>query len=71
MQKDYLTLEDVAQVLGVTHKSARTYHQNAQRNRREGHPRQADMPAPDQVYGRVPAWKPGTIQAWLPLRGTY
>lgn len=70
-QIEFWTLEDIAKLLGVTHVSARTYHQTASRNRRENHPRPADMPPPDAVFGRTPAWKPATIRAWMPKRGTY
>lgn len=70
-QVEFLTLEDVAGILGVTYKSARIYHQGAERRRRERKPRPADMPAPDRRFGRSPVWKRSTIERWLPLRGTY
>lgn len=67
----YLTIPQIAEILGVEAVSVRTYHQNAQRNRREGRVRRADMPTPDMVFGRSPVWKPTTIKKWLPKRGLH
>lgn len=69
-QTRLLTIDQVAELLGVQPVSVRTYHQAAQRRRREGNPRRADMPPPDEVFGRTPAWKLTTIKRWVPRRGT-
>ena len=68
-RKLYFTIPDVADLLGVKPKSVRTYHQKAERNRREGVGRKADMPVPDAVFGRSPVWKLTTIKRWVPKRG--
>lgn len=65
---DLLPVEEIAPLLGVTLKSARTYHQTAQRNRREGSPRPTDMPEPDARFGRTPVWRRDTINAWIKVR---
>lgn len=66
---DLLTIKDIAGVLDVQEKSARIYHETAQRNRRNGHPRDKDMPEPDQRFGRTPVWRRSTIDAWAAIRG--
>ena len=65
---DYLGIEQVAAALGITIDSARTYHTRAQRNRREGTPKPGDLPPPDVVFGRSPAWLPSTIDRHLNTR---
>lgn len=64
----YWSLYDLADVLGVTYNSARTYHGRAEINRRRENPRPGDLPPPDRRFGRSPVWKPETIQSWLPMR---
>lgn len=48
---DYWTLKEVAAYWGITYTTARTY-----RSRGRG-----ELPEPDKVFGRSPAWKPTTI----------
>lgn len=48
---DYWTIADVADHWGVTEQTVRTY-----RSRKRG-----ELPEPDRVFGRSPAWKPATI----------
>lgn len=48
---DYWTLAEVAAFWGITYTTARTY-----RSRGRG-----ELPEPDKVFGRSPAWKPATI----------
>ena len=64
-----LSIKDVAVVLGVTEKSARLYHEVAQRHRREDTVKDKDMPAPDRRIGRSPVWYKPTIEAWQERRG--
>lgn len=66
---DLLTIKDIAVILDVQEKSARLYHESAQRRRREGRPRDKDMPAPDTHVGRTPVWYPKTIERWKERRG--
>jgi hypothetical protein len=66
---DLLTIKDIAVVLDVQEKSARLYHESAQRRRREHRPRDKDMPAPDLHVGRTPVWHRATIEAWKERRG--
>ncbi len=48
---DYWTTADVAEYWGVTVQTIRTY-----RSRKRG-----ELPEPDRIFGRSPAWKPATI----------
>ncbi|QNL30280.1 helix-turn-helix DNA binding domain protein [Microbacterium phage ClearAsMud] len=57
-------LADIATILGLSPASVRTYHTDATRRRRNGEARDQDMPAPDTVIGRTPAWKRESIDAW-------
>lgn len=68
---DYLTLPEVAELLGVTHASAAEYHKRATKRRKDGDVKPADMPPPDHRFGTTPAWRRRTIEAWLPRRGTH
>lgn len=61
---ELLGLADIATLLGLSPASVRTYHTDANRRRREGSPLDQDMPAPDQIIGRTPAWNLATVQAW-------
>lgn len=64
----YWSLYDLADVLGVTYNSARTYHGRAEINRRRGNPKPGDLPPPDRRFGRSPVWTPETIESWMPTR---
>lgn len=63
-------LDGVAALAGITPGSARTYHDRATRNRREGDPRPGDLPEPDYRFGRgkVPVWTDKTVRRWLDNR---
>lgn len=65
---DLLGLADIPDLLGLSVASVRTYHTDANRRRREGTSLPQDMPAPDFVIGRTPAWKRSTIEAWRDAR---
>ena len=64
----YLDLAGVADALGVSVGSARTYHTRASANRRAGEPKPGDLPAPDNTFGRSPVWKQTTIDRFLATR---
>lgn len=64
----FLTLSDVAAVIGVGIDSMRVYHQRAARNRRTGKPRPGDLPPPDETFGRSPVWSDETISEWIEQR---
>jgi predicted DNA-binding transcriptional regulator AlpA len=64
----YLTLSDIAAVIGVGVDSIRVYHQRATRNRRSGSPKPGDLPKPDETFGRSPVWSSETINAWVESR---
>ena len=64
----YLTLQQVADTLGWTLKTARTLHYRAARNRAAGAARPGDLPAPDQRFGRTPVWLEETIEDWKARR---
>lgn len=70
MSNDLLTISEVATLLGLKPDTVAAYHSKAQRNRREEREREVDMPAPDQIVGRIPTWRPATIAAWMTKRGT-
>lgn len=61
---DLLTLDEVADLIGVARASVRVYHQRASNNRKAGKTRTSDMPLPDALFGRIPTWKRSTILAW-------
>jgi hypothetical protein len=63
-----MTLAQVADRLGVTVLSARLFHNQATRRRREGRSNSWDMPAPDLVVGRSPRWFRETIEEWVLVR---
>ncbi|QGJ88921.1 helix-turn-helix DNA binding protein [Microbacterium phage Teamocil] len=61
---ELIGLADIADLLELSPASVRTYHTDATRRRRNGESRDQDMPAPDTVIGRTPAWKRESIDAW-------
>lgn len=63
---------ELAELLGISVESARTYNGRAQLHRRQaeeqGDPsiiRPGDLPAPDQVFGKSPVWEEKTIARWM------
>ena len=64
----YLDTLEVAKLVGVTYNTARFYLQQARANRRSGTSKPGDMPEPDRIFGRSPAWRRSTIEAWLASR---
>ncbi len=59
-----LDLRAAAELVGVSYRTMRNYHQTAERNRRQGEVRPGDLPEPDDTFGRSPVWKRQTITAW-------
>ncbi|QDH93120.1 hypothetical protein QDA02_gp45 [Microbacterium phage Margaery] len=71
MDDDLLTIAEIAPIVGLTVKSTRVYHERATRRRREGDEMSPkDMPAPDERFGRTPAWKRSTIAEWKAARSS-
>lgn len=66
--EEYMTLEQIAAEIGVAVGSVRVYHQRAAKNRREDSTLPGDMPPPDRVFGRSPAWRSDTVRAWIARR---
>jgi hypothetical protein len=60
-----MDLKAVAEYLGITADSARTYHGRAQHNRRNGTPRPGDLPPADGRVGNSPVWDVSTIEDWI------
>lgn len=67
---DLWTSVEIAEAIGVKPMSARMFHQQAERRRREGTSRPSDMPPPDRVIGRTPVWNAETIKPWIANRRT-
>jgi hypothetical protein len=67
----FLTLDQVAERSGLTHRSIRIYNNRARAAREDGTTRPQDLPAPDLTLGRTPRWKPETIDAWNLVREEY
>lgn len=74
MGTDYLDYRAVAAYLHERHgldvgvPSLRVFLARARANRRAGAPTDSDMPEPDVMFGRTPAWKPRTIDRWIKRR---
>ena len=66
----YLSLREIAELVGVEYRTIRNYHQMAERRRRESASsgadvtRPGDFPKPDDTFSRTPVWKVSTIRAW-------
>lgn len=64
MPDDYLTLADLAELLGVKSETISFYRAHSKPGRRyANHP----FPAEDRLYGRTPVWAPGRVdevKAW-------
>lgn len=65
---DLMDLAAIAARLGVQVNTAQVYHKRAVRNRREGTEKPWDMPEPDAVFGRTPAWRRSSVEAWIAAR---
>jgi hypothetical protein len=63
-----MDLAAIAERLGITVGSARTYHGRAEQRRRAGKPRPGDLPPPDGRVGNSPIWDAVTIEAWIARR---
>ncbi len=57
-------LNDLARILRITPRTARTYNSRAIMNRRAGNPRPGDFPPPDYSISGSPAWLESTITQW-------
>ncbi|WP_128381246.1 helix-turn-helix transcriptional regulator [Streptomyces cavernae] len=64
----YLEMDEVADLIGVAHPTMRTYHNRAKRKRENGKATEKDLPEPDRMFGRTPAWKRSTIDRWRQAR---
>jgi hypothetical protein len=71
----YIDLAAAAERTGINYRTLRNYHHRAERHRRQAklnddpnYVRPGDLPAPDEVFGRSPVWKPDTIDHWLGSR---
>lgn len=62
--KDYLDIAGIATRIGVQPHSVQVYHTRAKRNRRDGEPKDWDLPEPDATFGRTPVWLVSTVEAW-------
>ena len=65
---DLVDLATIAEMLGVTVGSARTYNQRARVNRRNRTPKPGDLPAADTYLGGSPCWRRQTIEHWIATR---
>ena len=63
MIPEIVTMEWIAQDLGVPLSTVWTYHARAKRNRRDGTPRPGDLP-PATMVGRTPTWTPAQYATW-------
>lgn len=63
-----LTLDDVADVSGVTRGSIRMHRARSLANRRSGIFRDSDLPPAAGRIGRTLMWEPETIAAWNTAR---
>jgi predicted DNA-binding transcriptional regulator AlpA len=68
MGTDYLDYYGVSERTGIGVPTLRRYLTKARANRAAGTPTDSDMPEPDAMFGRSPAWKPRTIDRWLKRR---
>lgn len=59
-----LGYEEVATRIGVEIRAVRTYLAKARAHRAAGNPRPGDLPEPDLVIGKSPAWYEATIVKW-------
>lgn len=55
-EAEWWTADDVAAYLGVARSTVHAYKVRAQ------------MPGPDQQYGKTPLWRPASITAWHATR---
>jgi hypothetical protein len=62
---EQITLEQIAELLEVKTVTARLYHNQATRRRREGNPAKRDMPEPTIFIGRSPRWDKKVIEEWM------
>lgn len=67
-QDQLLSVEDVAEALGVKVASLRVYSSRASKSRMEATSTSADLPLPDYRFGRSPLWHASTIKNW---RGSF
>lgn len=65
---DLVDLATIAEMLGVTVGSARTYNQRARVNRRNSTPKLGDLPEADAYLSGSPVWQRQTIEEWMARR---
>ncbi|XNL98380.1 helix-turn-helix DNA binding domain [Arthrobacter phage Bumble] len=63
-----LDYEEIADLLGVTVDTVRTYQKRAAANRRAGTPSARDLPEPVRRVGQSPLWDADQIRDWMKSR---
>ncbi|WNO25890.1 helix-turn-helix DNA binding domain protein [Arthrobacter phage Altadena] len=63
-----LDYDEIAERLGVTASTIRTYQKRANANRRAGAARDVDLPEPVRRVGQSPLWSEAEIEAWMETR---
>lgn len=65
----YVDLNQLAKMVGLSVMTLRQYHKRACRRRREGQPTlSTDLPAPDYPLHGRPLWLPETAKAWVAVK---
>lgn len=65
----YMGTDEVAERIGVTAATIRVYLKRSRKRLAEGAElRPQDLPLPDIIINRSPAWRTSTIDAWVPAR---
>lgn len=65
---ELLSLEDIADMIGVKHGTMHVYKNQARVNREAGKSRPEDLPEPDLSTPRSPMWLRETITDWISRR---
>lgn len=65
LQAQIMDYDAVAEYTDISTKVLRKYLSIARTNRASGDKNLSDIPEPDIVIGRSPAWKQTTIDLWL------
>lgn len=63
-----VTMQWIADDLGLPLSTVHTYRKRAERNRRSRAPRPGDLPPADAPLGRTPGWRRETYLAWKASR---
>ncbi|QDQ97972.1 hypothetical protein [Tomitella fengzijianii] len=65
---ELLDLTALAERVGWTRGTAGAFHRASAKRRRDGTVKAGDLPEPDLVLSRVPAWHTSTIEQWEATR---